>query len=247
MELIYTNDVKGVNFKINIIYYSIGSIRMIKACILDMDGVIVDTEPIQLEAFRLFLNDYDIQISEKFLESLVGYSVQDNMLDIKQKFFQDKVFDISSAIRKRNGIYLKMIAQQKLEPLPGVMELISFCKKKNVKLALASSSDRQQVDTIMNRLVKNFLIVFNAIVTGDDVLNKKPAPDIYLQVVKQLKLHSESCLSFEDSHAGVKSAKAAGVKCFAVRNRYAEEKYLRKADRIIDTIQEALNNNFWEL
>ncbi len=220
---------------------------MIKACILDMDGVIVDTEPIQLEAFRLFLNNYQIQVSEEFLGSLVGYSIQDNMIDIKRKYFQDKEFDIPSAIRERNDIYLKMIAHQKLEPLPGVMKLISFCQQKNLKLALASSSDKQQVDTIMNRLIKNFRFLFNVIVTGDDVQNKKPAPEIYLYVLEKLKLPAQSCLAFEDSRAGVESAKAAGVICFAVRNRYTEEKYLEKAERIINSIQEALDNHFWGL
>jgi HAD superfamily hydrolase (TIGR01509 family) len=218
---------------------------MIKACILDMDGVIVDTEPIQLEAFRLFLNDYQIQVGQDFLQSLVGYSIQDNMIDIKQQFFHHQAFDIPSAIRRRNEFYLKMIAQQKLEPLAGVMDLISFCQQKDLKLALASSSDQQQVDTIMNRLVNNFRTVFDVVVTGDDVHNKKPAPDIYLRVVEQLELAPTSCLAFEDSRAGVESAKAAGVICFAVRNRYAEEKYLQKADRIIDSIQEALDNHFW--
>ncbi|HEX9971539.1 MAG TPA: HAD family phosphatase [bacterium] len=218
---------------------------MIKACILDMDGVIVDTEPIQLEAFRVFLNDYHIQVSKEFLDGLVGYSIQDNMADIKKIFFLNKEFDIASAIKRRNALYLKMIAQQKLTPLPGVMELIAFCQQKNVKLALASSSDQQQVDTIMNRLVKNYRSVFQAVVTGDDVIHKKPAPDIYFRVVEQLKLPAASCVAFEDSRAGVESGRAAGVICFAIRNRYAEEKYLQKADRVIDSIQEALDNHLW--
>jgi len=218
---------------------------MIKACILDMDGVIVDTEPIQLEAFRVFLNDYHIQVSKEFLDGLVGYSIQDNMADIKKIFFLNKEFDIASAIKRRNALYLKMIAQQKLTPLPGVIELIAFCQQKNVKLALASSSDQQQVDTIMNRLVKNYRSVFQAVVTGDDVIHKKPAPDIYFRVVEQLKLPAASCVAFEDSRAGVESGRAAGVICFAIRNRYAEEKYLQKADRVIDSIQEALDDHFW--
>jgi HAD superfamily hydrolase (TIGR01509 family) len=213
---------------------------MIKACILDMDGVIVDTEPIQLEAFRLLLNEYEIHVSEEFLGSLVGYSIQDNMADIKEQFFDSKKFDIKSAITRRNNIYLQLISQQKLELLPGVMELILLCERENIKLALASSSDQQQVDTIMNRLVSRFQAVFDAVVTGDDVLNKKPAPDIYLRVVERLNLPPNSCLAFEDSRAGVESAKAAGVICFAIRNRYAEEKYLQKADRVINSIQEAL-------
>jgi len=212
-----------------------------------MDGVIVDTEPIQLEAFRHFLNEYQIQVSKQFLQALVGYSIQDNMADIKEQFFHNREFNISSAIKRRNEIYLQLISQQQLEPLPGVMELISLCQHTNIKLALASSSDQQQVDIIMNRLVNNFRIVFDVVVTGDDVQNKKPAPDIYLRVVEQLRIPPELCLAFEDSRAGVESAKAAGVKCFAVRNQYAEEKYLQKADRIINSIQEALDNHFWGL
>lgn len=217
---------------------------MIKACILDMDGVIVDTEPIQLEAFRLFLHDHQIHVDEKFLSSLVGYSIQDNMDDIKKKYFRNKAFDIASAIQQRNALYMKMIAHHELKPLAGVMELISFCQQKKLKLGLASSSDQQQVDTIMNRLVKNYRSVFEAVVTGDDVVHKKPAPDIYLRVVQQLQLLPASCLAFEDSCAGVESAKAAGLACFAIRNRYAEDKNLQKADHIIDSIQEALDHHF---
>lgn len=220
---------------------------MIKACILDLDGVIVDTEPIQLEAFQRFLNDYHIHVSKEFLEGLVGYSVHDNITDIKKRFFQNQEFDIASAIQRRNEIYRQMIAQQELTPLPGVMELIAFCQQTKIKLALASSSDRQQVDTIMNRLVSNYRSVFDAVVTGDDVINKKPAPDIYFRTVEHLNLLPNECLAFEDSRAGVESAKAAGVICFAVRNRYAEDQHLQKADRIIDSIQEALANHFWEI
>lgn len=215
---------------------------MIKACILDMDGVIVDTEPIQLEAFRLFLNDHEIHVSKEFLRSLVGYSIQDNMTDIKEQFFNSKTFDIRSAITRRNKIYLQLISQQQLEPLPGVMKLILLCQQKNIKLALASSSDQQQVDTIMNRLIENFRSVFDAVVTGDDVLNKKPAPDIYLRAAERLNLPPNSCLAFEDSRAGVESARAAGVICFAIRNQYTAEKYLQQANRVINSIEEAWEN-----
>ncbi len=129
--------------------------------------------------------------------------------------------------------------------MDGVMELISFCQQKDIKLAVASSSDQRQVDTIMNRIVDNYQTVFDSVVTGDDVHHKKTAAEIYLRVVDQLKLPPNLCLAFEDSRAGVESAKAAGVICFAVRNRYAEEKYLQQADRIINSIQEAPDNNFW--
>ncbi len=218
---------------------------MFQAIILDMDGVIVDTEPIQLEAFRLFLDSFHIEVSESFLASLVGYSIQDNMADIKQRFFHGRSFDIEGAIKRRNRIYLQLIEQQPLQPLPGVMELISYCRANNVKLALASSSDRLQVDTIMNRLIDNYRRVFDCVVTGDDVNHKKPAPDIYLHVVNVLQVPANWCLAFEDSYAGILSAKSAGVICYAVRNRYADEKKLQYADRVIDTIEQALIHHFW--
>ncbi len=88
---------------------------------------------------------------------------------------------------------------------------------------------------IMNRLIRNFRSVFNVVVIGNDVQNKKPASDIYLRVGEKLHLPAGSCLASEDSQAGVESAMASGVRCFAVRNRYAEEKYLDKADRIINS------------
>lgn len=97
----------------------------------------------------------------------------------------------------------------------------------------------------MERLIVNFRSVFSVVVTGDDVQNKKPAPDIYLRVVEQLNLTPNECLAVEDSRARVESARAAGVICFAVRNRYKENEYLERADLAINSIQEALDNYFW--
>lgn len=204
---------------------------MIKAVILDMDGVIVDTEAIHMEAFRRYLMEHHVKFTEKFIQSLVGYSIQDNIREIKRKFFENKRFDIDAGIKRRNKIYLDLISSQDLQPLPGILELISYCKNHQIKLALASSSDWQQVDTILTKIFNNYYDKFNVIITGDDVQNKKPAPDIYLQTVEKLNLIPNSCIAFEDSQAGVESAKAAGVICFAIQNRYFSDSQLKKAKK----------------
>lgn len=219
---------------------------MILACILDMDGVIVDTEPIHMHSFRKLLDEYKIHYTEQFIQSLVGFSDRENIIKIKQNLKINHQFDVDTEIRHRSEIYLELIAQQQLTPIQGIAEFITYCKDNHLKLGLASSSAVAQVDTIMQRLFNDYRSIFNTIVTGSDVVNKKPAPDIYNRVVENLKLDPLECMAFEDSQAGIASAKAAGLRCTAIRNRYTVDHFLMKADKIVNRITEALENNFWE-
>jgi len=217
---------------------------MIKACILDMDGVIVDTEAIHMQSFRIFLQEQSVQFSERFIQSLIGFSVHDNVQKIKTRFFKNS-FDVDEGIKRRKKIYINLLSQTQLNPLPGILEIISFCQENHIKLALATSSDWQQVRIILNQVIPNYNHIFKAIVTGEEVTHKKPAPDIYRQVVEKLHVPALSCIAFEDSSAGVASAMSAGVICFAVRNQYFNDVHLNKAHKIINSVQEAIDNNFW--
>ncbi|MCI0496627.1 HAD family phosphatase [candidate division KSB1 bacterium] len=217
---------------------------MIQSCIFDMDGVIVDTEAIHIDAFRYFLKENDIQFSEEFLISLVGYSIQDNMQQIKKRLPGASNLNIENGINRRNDIYMNLIASLHLQPLPGVLDLIACCQKKHLRLAVASSSDFRQVDLICSKLWGTYSDVFDVIVTGDDVLHKKPAPDIYLKAINKIKLPPQSCLALEDSRAGVASAKAAGLVCYAIRNRYTADVHLAAADNIIDSLAEVITIHF---
>ena len=218
---------------------------MIQACILDMDGVIVDTEAFHIESFRRFLKEKQVGFTEEFIESFVGYSIYDNILQINKQLFGGKELDVENSVTRRNDIYLNLLTNEDLTSLPGILELISHCQKNNLKLALTTSAEWRQVETIMSRISNNYKTLFDVIVTGDDVKNKKPAPDIYFNTVEKLKLPAQSCIAFEDSRAGVESAVAAGITCFAIRNRYFDDIQLKKANRIINSVKEALENNFW--
>ncbi len=222
----------------------------IRAFILDMDGVLVDTEPVHLESFKILLRDLQLDFNDSFLNSLVGHSVESNITMIFQKIGKAVPEIINAELTRRESIYLDLLQTTDLHPLPGIPALVNICKKNKLELALATSSIREQVDTILEKLSLNFdgnvLSLkenLNVIVSGDQVRHKKPAADIYQQVVHKLKLKPEQCVAVEDSPAGVQSAKAASVHCIALGNRYWNKDQLHEAqaDWIVDSIMEIVS------
>ena len=203
-----------------------------------MDGVIVDTEGVHLEAFRLLLDEYAIPYSKDFLTTLIGYSIKHNITTIKRRYNDLLTLPTDRAIQKRNDIYLALIAGRTLQPLPGVLNLVKRCQASDVKLALASSSERRQVTAVMKKTIPHYTEVFEAIVSGSDVEKMKPAPDIYLAALEKLDVPAAAAIAVEDSPAGVSSAKSAGIYCYALRNNYITEEKLSAADSIVHSLQE---------
>jgi beta-phosphoglucomutase-like phosphatase (HAD superfamily) len=222
----------------------------IKAVILDMDGVLVDTEPVHLESFKILLRDLQMDYDESLLNSFVGHSVESNIRVIFQKIGKAVPGVLSVEQARREAIYLDLLQKTDLHPLPGIPDLFTICKKNKLKLALATSSIREQVDTILEKLSRDFYDhlldlneVWNVIVSGDQVKHKKPAADIYEQVIGSLALKPAQCLAIEDSPSGIQSAKAAGVYCIALKNRYWLRDQLQEAqaDWVVDSIGEIVS------
>jgi HAD superfamily hydrolase (TIGR01509 family) len=141
--------------------------------------------------------------------------------------------DIEQVKARTYEIY-EMIVRGKLSPLPGAHEFISECSKRGLKLALATSADRvkMEVNLMEIGLKKDS---FHSIITGLDVMNKKPFPDIYLKAASSLGLQPEECLVVEDAVSGIKSGKSAGCKCLAVTSSF-EASALHEADWICDSL-----------
>ena len=216
----------------------------IRAVILDMDGILVDTEPIHLESFRTYLNKFSIEPKESFLASLVGHSVENNIAVINETFFKQKPIPIQEGVRLREEIYINLISSSNLKAMDGVEQLIDNCMNTKILLGLASSSSKKQIDLILHKLTKtsekrlDYLSLFNAVVSGDDVQRKKPAPDIYQKMIELLDISREKCLAVEDSYAGIQSAKAAGLKCIVLDNAFIKSGEMKYADQIIYSMHE---------
>ena len=204
----------------------------IKAVIFDMDGIIVDTEPLSQEVDELiFQKEFNITVGDTYFET-VGIKEVDAMQFYINHFGLD--INAEDLVRKKRAVYIELL-KEKASPIQGSVELINSIKRR-YRLALASSATVEYVRTVLKKLTIED--AFEVIVTGDDVTNGKPDPEIYLLAASKLGLDPSKCLVLEDAEKGVKAAKNAGMKCIAVPTEFTKNLNFSKADVVINTMTE---------
>jgi HAD superfamily hydrolase (TIGR01509 family) len=205
---------------------------MIKAIIFDMNGVIVDDEELHEIAFRRVLARLGIKFTkEDFKQMCLGRTDKEGFEKLKEAYNLKE--NLEDLLKDKLQIYLSLV-DGNIKSFPGVIELINRLKN-DYTLALVTGAIRQDADLILNHFgIKND---FSVIITGDDISKSKPDPEPYLQVIKELGVSASDCLVIEDSLAGVRSAKSAGIKCVAVLTTH-ERDDLQEADFIADTFEE---------
>tara|TARA_Y100000310_G_scaffold345402_1_gene464513 strand:+ start:21587 stop:22246 length:660 start_codon:yes stop_codon:yes gene_type:complete len=184
-----------------------------KAIIFDFDGVIIDSEPLRYATYKkLFLEEYNITIPEDF-KKVIGKKQEDNLKHFLQLF--ELQGDINDLVNKRKLLLKSTFADSKnIIPIKGIQNILIKLHQRGIKLAIATSSTISYVQPILEYL--NISQYFSSIVTGPEVINGKPAPDIFKLAAQKLNLHSEDCLVIEDSIAGIKAAKSAKMSCYAI-------------------------------
>ncbi|EKQ57003.1 MULTISPECIES: HAD family phosphatase [unclassified Clostridium] len=207
-----------------------------KAVIFDMDGVIIDSEPIHFEVDMQTLKDLGCNISFEELEKYVGTTNEYMITDLKRKYNINQSVD--EIIQYKVEMTKKKVIESDLKPIEGIYELLLHLKRNNIPIAIASSSPRSFIEVVISKFeIKDY---FNYIISGEEVLNGKPAPDIYFKAAKKLKVSPENCIVIEDSRNGVLAAKAAGMKCIGFKNVNSGNQDLSKADIIVKSISEIL-------
>jgi HAD superfamily hydrolase (TIGR01509 family) len=202
---------------------------MLKAVIFDFDGVIADTEPVHLGAFQLTLEGIGIELTEE--DYYANYLAYDDktffrrLLDDRDYKHEEAL--IAELMERKTGHYDNLI-RGRIEILPGVE---SFIKKISgrYRLAIGSGALRAEITDILE--FAGMGGYFEVIVSAEDIENCKPAPDVYLEVLKRLNsqasitgtISAGECLVIEDSVSGIKAALTAGMKCLAVTNSYTAE------------------------
>jgi len=216
---------------------------VIRAVLFDLDGLMVDTEPIQFQAFRAMTKEYGIEIPESLMSEFVGYSEVDNI-----KVLQDEHSlpgTLEELVRKRRAHYLALLRTVPISVLPGFWELSREALRRCLKQAVVSSSTRDQVELPLHRIFESHPdtsdphTYFDAIVCGDDVTHTKPAPDIYLLAAERLGVPPSECLAFEDTPPGLAAAVAAGMTVIAVPNEYTKELDFPGARATIESLKDA--------
>jgi beta-phosphoglucomutase len=213
---------------------------MIKGVLFDMDGVLVDSEPFICKAAVMMFEELGAKVAPEDFLPFVGMGENRYIGGVAEK--HGIKIDIDKAKSRTYEIY-EIIVRAKLTPLPGVHEFISECRKKGFKLAVATSADRVKMEVNL-REIGLTVHSFNSVVTGLDVENKKPSPDIYIKAARNIGLDPGECLVVEDAVSGIKAGKSAGCRCLAVTSSF-EASALYEADWIVESLlkvpTEALN------
>lgn len=198
---------------------------VIRGVIFDMDGVLTDSEPLINAAAIAMFKEKGLTVSPQDFLPFVGAGEDRYIGGVAEK--HRFALDLPAAKHRTYEIYLALVPTQ-LKAFPGAQDLVRACVRAGLKTALASSADRVKVSANL-RQIGLHLEDWGAVITGEDVTIKKPAPDIFLTAAKKLKLTPPECVVVEDAVNGVQAAKAAGMRCVAVAQTFDADR-LQGAD-----------------
>ena len=190
---------------------------MISGIIFDMDGVLCDSEPFICEAAcRMFAQNHGVTMRPEDFIPFVGAGENRYLGGVAEK--HGVTLDLETDKARTYEIYLQII-RGRLGPLPGVREFIAECRRRGLKLAVATSADRVKMEGNLREIglpADNFDVTVN----GLEIERKKPAPDIFLLAARRLGLAGADCVVVEDAPNGIAAGKAAGARCLGLTTSF---------------------------
>ncbi len=209
---------------------------MEKVFIFDMDGVIINSEPMHDLVDLKVASEFKIQLDRNRLQRYVGMRAKDvwkSIINEDQLHLTADQLVLIADDRK-----VKFIEESDFQPINGIVELLQVLKKLNFRIALASSSPLVLIEAILNKF--DIASYFEIKVSGDEVNLGKPAPDIYLESARRLKVSPNQCFVLEDSEHGIEAGNMAGMKTIGFINPGSGNQNLTKANFIVGSIEEVL-------
>lgn len=196
-----------------------------------MDGVLIDSEPLHFEVDQLVLEQLHIKEGKHYLERFVGYTNPAMWKIIKEEFEIDK--SLEELIDLQMRVKLDYLKRSTYNAIPGVRHLLKALQVKNIPIAIASSSPRVFIEAVIDKI--QIASYFTTWVSGEEVPESKPAPDVFLRAAAMLNVQPENCMVIEDSKSGTIAAKRARMKCFGFRNPNSGNQDLSEADLVFDS------------
>jgi HAD superfamily hydrolase (TIGR01509 family) len=204
----------------------------IHAVVFDMDGVLTDSEPLINAAAIAMFKELGLGVQPADFLPFVGTGEDRYIGGVAEKY--SFALDLPAAKKRTYEIYLELVPSR-LQVFPGAPDLVKSCQRAGLRVAVASSADRIKVAANLQKIGLP-IAGWDAVVTGEDVSVKKPAPDIFLTAAGRLGVSPAECVVVEDAVNGVQAAKAAGMRCVAVAQTFPAERLA--ADQVRQRISE---------
>lgn len=215
------------------------------ALILDVDGTLAETEGIHRRAFNAAFTDagldwyWDHRTYKKLLRTTGGKERIQAFGRMRYPRVCLSELEVAKLHRLKTQHYARLIAQHTCRLRPGVEAFIRNALERGQKLAIATTTTFGNVEELLSvALDRNWRTLFAAVVAGDDVARKKPAPDVYLEVLAKLRRSADDCLAIEDSANGLKAASSAGIPVLISRSEYFRDDDFSGAVAVVDELTE---------
>jgi HAD superfamily hydrolase (TIGR01509 family) len=211
---------------------------MIQAILFDLDGLMVDSESHSLASWNAVLATRGIVLEQAVIDRMFGTRLIDTAHMLVKLY---GLGDQPTALAREKEEYQITHLHGRIKPMPGLFELLDAIDKKGLQKAIASSGVRSYVTAVLEEvgLTKHFA----TLVTGNDVVNGKPAPDIFLTAAWALQVEPSQCLVLEDAPNGIHAAKAAGMRAVAIPNAHTRELDFSAADWVLPSL-DAVRDHF---
>jgi len=215
--------------------FKINFLKKFTCVLFDMDGVIIDSEGLHKRAYFETFASLGLRVSPELYQSLTGSSTI-NAFQKLVRHFNLRVDPQELVLQKRER-YIKFFENDpNLQLVDGVEDLIKLLYQKGIRLVLASSSAMVNINRVFNRF--DLDQYFSAKISGADLVQSKPHPEIYEKAAQLGETAKEDCIVIEDSENGIKAAKAAGIFVFGYRNPLSANQDLSEADALLSHFRE---------
>jgi len=208
---------------------------MIKAVLFDMDGVIVDTEPLHTKAYYMMFNHYNLDVSRTLYESFTGQSTLNVCKTLCDTFGLN--CNPEDLVQKKRASFTSLFHNDpSLQLLPGILEIIKEYHSNGLTLILASSASMFTINNVFTRFELDQY--FKAKLSGADLKASKPHPEIFEKAAAAAGVNRDECFVIEDSTNGIKAAKAAVIYCVGYDSLNSKNQDYSQADRVINNFNE---------
>lgn len=200
-----------------------------------MDGLMIDSERVTFECYQEILKGMNLTMDEEFYKTLLGKPLK----GIYQRFYDvyGNDFPIEDVIKDVHALMAKRFETEGVPIKTGLKSLLEYLKENNYKTIVATSSNRDRVDTILSQA--QITDYFDDSICGDEVTKGKPNPEVFLKSCQKLGVNVDEAIVLEDSEAGIQASYDAGIKVICIPDmKYPEKQYEEKTFKILKDLND---------